>query len=140
MLIKVLDIVRDKTWECKQIYFKLRTNTTNEGFLLSVSIENIWVFCFGYQRSGELSLDTPLRLFDYISSEDEMSPWFAFADEVEYLHRLLYAHPLYGPFQVKYEPQHDKTSKMTCAPSKDSVQPGHSPSLIRVFAVRFMGS
>ena len=30
----------------------------------------------------------------------------------------------------KYEPQNDKTNKMTCAPSKDSDQPGHSPSLI----------
>ena len=28
------------------------------------------------------------------------------------------------------EPQHDKTNKMTCAPSKDSDQPWHWPSLI----------
>ena len=35
-----------------------------------------------------------------------------------------------------FEPPHDKTNKMTCAPSEDSDQPGHSPSLIRVFAVR----
>ena len=34
------------------------------------------------------------------------------------------------------EPPHDKTNKMACAPSKDSDQPGHPPSLIRVFAVR----
>ena len=34
------------------------------------------------------------------------------------------------------EPSHDKTNKMACAPSKDSDQPGHSPSLIRDFAVR----
>ena len=27
-----------------------------------------------------------------------------------------------------------------CAPSKDSDQPGHLPSLIRVFAVRLIGS
>ena len=33
------------------------------------------------------------------------------------------------------EPPHDKTNKMVCAPSKDSDQPGHPPSLIRVFAV-----
>ena len=33
-------------------------------------------------------------------------------------------------------PPHDKTSNMTCAPSEDSDQPGHPPSLIRVFAVR----
>ena len=36
----------------------------------------------------------------------------------------------------KNEPPHDKTNKMACAPSKDSDQPGHPPSLIRVFAVR----
>ena len=29
-------------------------------------------------------------------------------------------------------PQHDKTNKMICAPSEDSDQPGHQPSLIRV--------
>ena len=34
-----------------------------------------------------------------------------------------------------YEPQHDKTNKMAFAPSEDSDQPGHPPSLIRLFAV-----
>ena len=38
-----------------------------------------------------------------------------------------------------FEPPHDKTNKMT-APNEDSDQPGHAPSLIRVFAVRSMGS
>ena len=38
------------------------------------------------------------------------------------------------------EPPCDKTNKLTCAPSEDSYQPGHPPSLIRVFAVRLMGS
>ena len=32
----------------------------------------------------------------------------------------------------KYEPPCDKTNKMTCAPSKDSDQPGHPSSLITV--------
>ena len=32
------------------------------------------------------------------------------------------------------KPPLDKTNKMTCAPSEDSDQPGHLPSLIRVFA------
>ena len=36
----------------------------------------------------------------------------------------------------KNEPQYDKSNQMTHAPSKDSDQPGHSPSLIRVFVVR----
>ena len=35
-----------------------------------------------------------------------------------------------------YEPPRDTTNKMACAPSEDSDQPGHPPSLIRVFAVR----
>ena len=35
----------------------------------------------------------------------------------------------------EYEPHHDKTNKMECASSEDSDQPGHPPSLIRVFAV-----
>ena len=33
------------------------------------------------------------------------------------------------------EPQHNKTNKQACVPSEDSDQPGHPPSLIRVFAV-----
>ena len=34
-----------------------------------------------------------------------------------------------------YEPHRDKTNKMACAPNEDSDQPGHPPSLIRVFTV-----
>ena len=34
------------------------------------------------------------------------------------------------------EPPHDKTNKMVCAPCENSDQPGHLPSLIRVFAIR----
>ena len=40
----------------------------------------------------------------------------------------------------KNEPRHDKTNKMACAPSEDSDQPGHPPSLIRVFGVCSVGS
>ena len=41
---------------------------------------------------------------------------------------------------IRFEPRHDKTNKMACAPSKHSDQRGHPPSLIRVFAVRSMDS
>ena len=41
-----------------------------------------------------------------------------------------------GALQLwSFEPPHDKTNKMVCAPSEDWDQPGHPPSLIRVFAV-----
>ena len=39
-------------------------------------------------------------------------------------------------FPPKYELPHGKTNKMIHAPSKDSDQPGLSPSLIGVFTVR----
>ena len=38
------------------------------------------------------------------------------------------------------ELRHDKNQQSDCAPSKHSDQPGHPHSLIRVFAVRLMGS
>ena len=41
---------------------------------------------------------------------------------------------------ITNEPPHDKTNIMTYAPSEDSDQPVHPPSLFRVFAVRSMGS
>ena len=40
----------------------------------------------------------------------------------------------------KNEPPDVKINKMACAPTEDSDQPGHPPSLIRVFAVRSVGS
>ena len=40
----------------------------------------------------------------------------------------------------QFEPPLDKTNKMTFVLSEDSDQPGHPPSLIRVFAVRSVGS
>ena len=44
------------------------------------------------------------------------------------------------PRKKHFEPPHDKTNKMTFAPSEDSDQPRHPPSLIRVFALRSIGS
>ena len=35
-----------------------------------------------------------------------------------------------GKLSRIYDPPHDKTNKVACAPSEDSDQPGHSPSLI----------
>ena len=35
-----------------------------------------------------------------------------------------------------FEPPHDKTNKLACAPNEDSDQPGHPHWLIRVLAVR----
>ena len=39
-----------------------------------------------------------------------------------------------GELDILIEPHHDKTYKMTRAPSEDSDQPEHPPSLTRVFA------
>ena len=42
--------------------------------------------------------------------------------------------------RYKNEPPRDKTNNVACAPREDSDQPGRTPSLIRVFAVRSMSS
>ena len=39
---------------------------------------------------------------------------------------------IFCPITFTFEPPHDKTNKMACAPSEDSDQPGHLPSLIWV--------
>ena len=51
------------------------------------------------------------------------------------LHYLT-ANILLGWSALSYEPPHDNANKVAYAPSEDSDQPGHPPSLIRVFAVR----
>ena len=47
---------------------------------------------------------------------------------------------IFSLFTLSFEPVHDKTNKIACVPSKDSDQPWHLPSLVRVFAVRSVGS
>ena len=47
---------------------------------------------------------------------------------------------IYLIFVVLIEPAHDKTYKIACVPIEDLDQPGHLPSLIRVFAVYSVGS
>ena len=49
------------------------------------------------------------------------------------------AYDMHFVYHRRCELPHDKTNKIT-APSKDSDQPGHPPSLIRVFAVCLVGS
>ena len=55
--------------------------------------------------------------------------------EKPYYLPALFQHSL-GLSKSTYEPPHEKTNKMSFAPSEDPDQPGHPPSLISVFAVR----
>ena len=56
------------------------------------------------------------------------------------LHNLdsLYC-PLYWQGKSIFEPLHDKTNKMACAPSEDSDQPGHPPSRISLHCAYWVG-
>ena len=68
---------------------------------------------------------------------------YCFVNEVAYMNRALITWAnsedtgisLALLNSLKYEPPHDKNSKMTCPPSEDSDQPGLLSSLIRVFVV-----
>ena len=69
-------------------------------------------------------------------------PWFEEANPEEFYprcYRLSHEEEkaaFIGGYSLQiYEPLHDKNNKMICAPIEDSDQPGHLPSLIRVFAV-----
>ena len=60
--------------------------------------------------------------------------------EAEKYHTYLVKRKSWSTMNSVYERPHDKTNKMVCAHGKDSDQPGHAPSLIRVFAVHSIGS
>ena len=56
------------------------------------------------------------------------------SDVLNYLLKVIIPFEIVEAEEIK--PQHNKTNKMTCAPSEGSDQPGWMPRLIRVFAVR----
>ena len=78
------------------------------------SLGPLWRFC----------LALTLLLSSYISSFGDL---------------FLNLHLSAGVYGTIIEPPHEKNQQSGCAPSEDSDQPGHLPSL-RVFAVRSMGS
>ena len=59
---------------------------------------------------------------------------FVTLQESKAFHLKFYCY--YTVFIKTFDPPHDKTNTMACAPSEDSDQPGHLPRLIRVFTVR----
>ena len=61
------------------------------------------------------------------------SDWTSWPSKCD-LHPVNYV--LHDSVTLPYEPQDDKTNKMTCAPSEDSDLPEHPPSLIRAFTAR----
>ena len=70
-------------------------------------------------------LDYYLKVLDYYSRNEELI-----------MRNLDLKNTGHIRLRFSTELPHDKTSKMACAPSEDSDQPGRPPSLIRVFAVR----
>ena len=83
--------------------------------------------CFHYLwKSG-----SPSQNFSTVEAFQKCNP----QDFKFYLSKLI--GKIFPPVvEVWFELQHDKTNKVACVPSKDSDQPGHPPSLIRVIVVR----
>ena len=73
-------------------------------------------------------------------NEDIVDALFGIPNVVDYLEGKQVQAFSQKAQMLAYEPSHDKSNKLACAPSKDSDQPGHPPSLIRVFAVHSMRS
>ena len=67
--------------------------------------------------------------------------WYNRKQVISFVNALFWGYQIYASlcemiFILPHEPWHDKNQQSDCAPSEDSDQPGHPPSLIRVFAVR----
>ena len=86
-------------------------------------------------HSRNRSSHCPLQIGATELSREKMNIWSSFVKR-----KRLWTFAIVNNFTTIFKPLHDKTNKMTCAPSEDSDQPRHPPSLIRVFAVRSMGS
>ena len=56
-----------------------------------------------------------------------------YGDMVRFIAQRFPGYTFRGRQHLQTESAHDKTYKMACASSEDSDQPGHPPSLIRVF-------
>ena len=77
----------------------------------------------------------------FFVSRDHVLDFFYFTIAgVNVVWQSLNVSPYFIIVQIIFEPANDKTNKMACAPSEDADQSGHPPSLIRVFAVRSVGS
>ena len=101
-----------------------------------------------YRTTGPLVFEFLLYNYQYLQKEDRLQYFLSPTEE-----KLMMRHfefilrefcKKFSPIMPKYvqviiELEHYK-NKNTCALSKDSYQPGHLPSVIRVLAVCFIGS
>ena len=73
-------------------------------------------------RKGETNFSCIQRFTVWLSRSKEKMSYSCYAGGVTLI--------ICKTFCIIYEPEHNKTNKMTCAPSEDSDQPRHPPSLI----------
>ena len=100
----------------------------------------VWRMSVDRKKALEDALDTLLEVS--AKSDNLVETKNAFL-HLSFSHKFLhlplagleYSPNYHSSYISKCEPPHDKTNKMT-ASSEDSDQPGHPPSLIRVFTVR----
>ena len=127
----------------KEIVLKLATNGQSDKGCLLIS-----TFVPKGLYAPSLGLYTCIKAFRYIPGpgvrwafRGQLVLWFCILLTVENLcFFFLLTDCMFCTMQNIIELPHDKANKMACAPSEDSARPGHPPSLIRVFAVRSMGS
>ena len=122
--------------------FYFQTNTvklTAESQHIVVTIVTIRILSFWAGRSGQ-PVQTQIRMLlaEYCLATllHDKTSLFKLLDN----YSSFLGCPKFLDFYGIFEPSHDKTNKMTYAPSEGSDQPGHPPSLIRVFTVCSMGS
>ena len=120
---------------CGKITEKLMSVHTDYWFFFSQVLQGL-----DYMHSKCKIIHTDIKPENVLMCVDEAYIRKLAADAYEWQKM---GHKLPGSAGEKaliFEPAHDKTNKMSCAPSEHSDQAGHPPSLIRVFAVCSIGS
>ena len=121
------------TWQNQQSDCAPSEDTDQPGHLPSL----IRVFAVRMKKPQVLSypLSAQRRLWsDWVDAQADLSLRWVYSHFVGFVMSRLIS------IESLTKPPHDKTNKMTFAPSEDSDQPGHPSILIRFFAVCSMGS
>ena len=106
---------------------KSTTTTTKMFFIPGPSSHPVIMLILEKQKDGHLMIMGRKNIYFFVTD--------IFWGTIMSTHDILCFYVVNGKLSLN-EPPHDKTNKVACAPSEDSDQPGHPPSLIRVFTVR----
>ena len=110
------------SWQISTVHAQTFRGARDLAFCLKVRLDSLFVWASS-KGSGETARMRRLA--------------WTFAARIGYKYQIRLTRSI---CDFLIEPAHDKTNKITSAPSEDSDQPGHPPCLIWILAVHSVGS